>query len=56
MPIFVSSDLSVSLPFVPIKDENRLNDCVIIDMVHFRYLVAFLVKTTNIKLVEFPIA
>jgi hypothetical protein len=46
--------LYVSLPFAPIKDDNRLNDGVIIDMIHFRYLVAFLAKTTKIRLVDLP--
>jgi hypothetical protein len=46
--------LCVSLSFAPIKDDNRQNGGVIIDMIRFRYLVAFSVKTTKIMLVELP--
>jgi hypothetical protein len=48
--------LRISFHFALVKDDSRLNDGVMNDMVHIRYLVSFLNKATlkTIKLCDLP--
>lgn len=54
--IFISRGRNVTVRFThhPIKDNKRFSEGVHHDMVHFRFMVASLIKATKIKLADLP--